>query len=1492
MSSGSVHKINRNNHYRIELSGTSFVTSTVRDNGFIARVLPFYKESINWFKKYLPSNLFIDYVLYTATYSGSSLSISQQSVTIESSPSFYEYRLDPTSSIYNSLNSKQYQELRLGDRAKIKNDRKEMQIYFESKPLIYDSISYGGRYYTSTREPPIDYASEIIKYNIDNLIDGHTSVFESDFAHEELNRVYNVQNRKKKYEKLTSIFEFEKNVKLKHKQTVYPDQNDIWNRVRPYFTYSSWVQNQHLRERDASYEYEYARDDLNYEVDAHLRYSSDGLNCILVSGSNMYIGGDFDYIVNASGNNSRTNFAVLDKESLQIGGNATVTNNDVLCMTISGSNLYLGGLFSSVSGTTRNKIAVIDKDTGILGPFNPSITGAGGTGVYCMLISGSNLYVGGDFTTVSGTTRNCLGVVDKDSGALGPFNPNITGTYFGVFNPTVYSIQIDGNNLYIGGNFASVSGSSRYDLAAVDKDSGALDSGFVGGSISLLGIRKILIDSNYIWAAGVGVYQYLEDSTLGYGGYYTSTVLGFKLDKSTGNLSENFSYDRIWHRKPNYSPSISIYDIILSGSILYFAGSFDEGDDGPFFLGELKRHIFAYNSQTREFVDWSLTDEQIEDINSISAMYLDGTDLYLGAEYTTNIDGKYRSFIKFDTNTNQQLEFYYSTSDMTSSIWPLDFWQESSGSYPRGEYINYSTAATRQYSKKFDWTFYPIVQFFIKNNADAKKSFWTVPEETNSYPFFNNENEFLGSIKSKYKDYSSVPEYLVSNFIVDNSLNTGSYDIYASGTIISDNLFTNFNSDIKNIFNVKKDINKDIVEVELKLNYVNLFRPYRNLYPVEKTLQASQILYSVMETGETTGTVSGLAVTVETGSWIKNFLLEPFLSPGVLLNSLKAGISLTWPYYTGTDYGMRYTASLEIPFEGIYNPLKYMNNLRMTSYFQNIHTAFFTGTSFDQKYTDCITNFIQEIPNFFLDTAEDLVYFSSKPEDSFDTFLADNTYAMIISLDNYFQTGSVYGNAASSIAASPNAFGYFFYRDSGQYSLHVPPYFGYYLEGSSPSAPTYNKLKIVFTPATSGKYTLPEIISQSVVTKELTDERWNGNIHTGNIKLYGQNLLKSFNIFEFEKYGETDRVWNISGKFECPVFDFRSAISKTTSSTYPITSRNVGYGHQYGKKIGNGSSLSLNISDVAGSLSLADAVGFRKKSYEPGKSKAKERSHQLGRIKEISEVTELICIVPIDTVTNRFISIDKDSSNYKSYVNVFDYYMFPIKYDYKYGTAEPYFMYCFQTKMTLSYEDLSRIWQNVMPTTSFNHEEGSVIIRDNIVNNPMINEIFDENISWMIFKVKQRSTSNENGKHSFNWPYENFSITELAKLEVDLVYDDIRNIKNDLDPSIIGQKQKKQPRNIEIVQKGETIYPEKGNKEKRKEYIKEDDYGPELEQAEVQPDNRKFPSKGVDDNLVEEPYVQAEVQPAPSKKISEFKRINRAGMESTEVSNVTADEYY
>jgi beta-propeller uncharacterized protein DUF5122 len=185
-----------------------------------------------------------------------------------------------------------------------------------------------------------------------------------------------------------------------------------------------------------------------------------GVTHLALSGSTIYLGGYFEMM----GGETRHLLAAVDA----VTGAATPwnpnANGESGVITPSGSIVYVGGYFDTIGGQPRSRIAAVDATTGAATAWNPNVGGTSSRVVRSILVNGSTVYVGGDFTTIGGQSRNRLAALDAGSGLATSWNPNVTGAMF----PAVFSTALSGSTLYIGGQFDHVGGLTRNNLAAID----------------------------------------------------------------------------------------------------------------------------------------------------------------------------------------------------------------------------------------------------------------------------------------------------------------------------------------------------------------------------------------------------------------------------------------------------------------------------------------------------------------------------------------------------------------------------------------------------------------------------------------------------------------------------------------------------------------------------------------------------------------------------------------------------------------------------------------------------------------------------------------------------------------------------------------------------------------------------------------------------------------------------------------------------------------
>jgi len=145
--------------------------------------------------------------------------------------------------------------------------------------------------------------------------------------------------------------------------------------------------------------------------------------------------------------------------------------------------VYVAGKFGNVqefyNGPLQNQayLAAFDADTG---DWIPSFTPTLDAGVFSLETDGTNLFVGGEFTTINGVATGPVAALNPTSGALiGSFDADLT---FPAGTPVVMDLDIANGSLYAGGNFSSAGGDAALRLAKLDLTTGAHDTDFGGAA--------------------------------------------------------------------------------------------------------------------------------------------------------------------------------------------------------------------------------------------------------------------------------------------------------------------------------------------------------------------------------------------------------------------------------------------------------------------------------------------------------------------------------------------------------------------------------------------------------------------------------------------------------------------------------------------------------------------------------------------------------------------------------------------------------------------------------------------------------------------------------------------------------------------------------------------------------------------------------------------------------------------------------------------------
>ncbi len=197
------------------------------------------------------------------------------------------------------------------------------------------------------------------------------------------------------------------------------------------------------------------------------------VNAVCVSGGKVYVGGRFNG-ANSIGGANRNRIAAVDPAT----GNADAqwnpgANNTVMTIAARGNWVYAGGLFTTIGGQTRQRIAALQIANGAnTGTADPSWAPDANDGVYSVATNNTHVYIGGTFTTLAGgTLRNRIAAISLATGSSAAtidadWDPDATGT-------GVFAIAASDTQVFAGGWFTSIGGAARSGLALLAPANGA-----------------------------------------------------------------------------------------------------------------------------------------------------------------------------------------------------------------------------------------------------------------------------------------------------------------------------------------------------------------------------------------------------------------------------------------------------------------------------------------------------------------------------------------------------------------------------------------------------------------------------------------------------------------------------------------------------------------------------------------------------------------------------------------------------------------------------------------------------------------------------------------------------------------------------------------------------------------------------------------------------------------------------------------------------------
>lgn len=299
----------------------------------------------------------------------------------------------------------------------------------------------------------------------------------------------------------------------------------------------------------------------NPQLDAVV--GSRGGNALAINGAVAYVGGTFT----TASATARVGFAAVDATSGALLPTPVADLNPggiVNALLVSGTTIYLGGNFGTVSGASRNNLAAVDTTVGAALPFT---AGTNNT-VRSLLLDGADLYVGGGFTLVAGQPRLGIARVDATTGGVSTWRADTNGA--------VIALLKAGATLYMGGGFTSVAGQLRSGAAALTPATGAVlpwNPGFGGGAV----MGMVLTPAGDVAVAGA----------------YTHFGVASRSGLAAIDLVRNELLPL------NVTVNNQVLGVTVSGDTLYLAGAFTTVN------GVARNYFAAVNRRSGELLPWN-----------------------------------------------------------------------------------------------------------------------------------------------------------------------------------------------------------------------------------------------------------------------------------------------------------------------------------------------------------------------------------------------------------------------------------------------------------------------------------------------------------------------------------------------------------------------------------------------------------------------------------------------------------------------------------------------------------------------------------------------------------------------------------------------------------------------------------------------------------------------------------------------------------------------
>jgi hypothetical protein len=343
-----------------------------------------------------------------------------------------------------------------------------------------------------------------------------------------------------------------------------------------------------------------------------------GVFALAVVGNEVYVGGEFDSAGGVSANRvARFNTQTNTWSSLGTGSSNGVSRGGVsgglvptvFALAVVGNEVVVGGWFTSAGGVSANNVARFNTQTNTWSTLGTGSQNGVNDEVRELAVVGNEVVVGGRFTSAGGVSANRVARFNTQTNTWSTLG---TGSQNGVSGilASVLALAVVGNEVYVGGFFASAGGVSANNVARFNTQTNTWSSLGTGSQNGVNGgVEALAVVGNEVYV----------------GGYFTSAG-GVSANNVARFNTQTNTWSSLGTGSSNGVDSV-VYALAVVGNEVVVGGVFTSAG------GVRANRVARFNTQTNTWSTLGTGSQNGVNGLGVFALAVVGNEVYVGGAF-------------------------------------------------------------------------------------------------------------------------------------------------------------------------------------------------------------------------------------------------------------------------------------------------------------------------------------------------------------------------------------------------------------------------------------------------------------------------------------------------------------------------------------------------------------------------------------------------------------------------------------------------------------------------------------------------------------------------------------------------------------------------------------------------------------------------------------------------------------------------------------------